>query len=333
MRVVDLNGDGRLDVVASINDDAFQSDGGVVVLLGHGDGTFAPAQVTRVSAGADLAVADFDGDGKLDVVVVDAWVPMFTVLFGDGDGGFSHQELVAQSPSVYVDAQDFNGDGRADLLLQDYNTGLLALRLGFGDGGFGSAQALPDNGGYSTWGEERPYQIADVNEDGLPDVVGTSVMLAHSDGSFAISQRFAQPILSAVGDLNGDGHLDALLYSSDDLSGACAPNALVVYLGRGDGTFTLGSSMALPYPMIIGRPTVAIGDFNGDGHADVAADVDSAVVIYAGDDAGNFTQLARSYPVGYDASVILHADMNGDGRGDLVLATGQVPDVELLLGQ
>jgi len=112
---VDLNGDGKLDLVVANNcADSNCVTGSVSVLLGNGDGTFQNAMTTvvpdAVAAFGQIVVSDFNGDGKLDVAIGSLGV----LLRGNGDGTFQTPLfLAAGGPGAAVG--DFNGDGRPDL--------------------------------------------------------------------------------------------------------------------------------------------------------------------------------------------------------------------------
>jgi hypothetical protein len=179
--VADVNGDGRLDLLAAnARCTNFVCAGSVAVLLGNGDGTFQAA-ATDVSGGNlpdSLVVADVNHDGKLDLLVANAWSGTVGVLLGNGDGSFqpavtysSGETKVVQFSSVAV--ADVNGDGQPDLLLttdsvggNGNNGGAVSVLLGNGDGSFQTAVEYP-SGGYQTLG----VAVGDVNGDGSLDVL------------------------------------------------------------------------------------------------------------------------------------------------------------------
>jgi regulation of enolase protein 1 (concanavalin A-like superfamily) len=157
---------------------------------------------------------------------------------------------------------------------------------------------------------------ADFNEDGRADLIGAGRMLqvafGAGDGTFGIPQslgRVARPL--AVGDFNGDGHLDVVI------------SGVSILPGRGDGTFAapriVDSTITFPDDILILSRAV-VGDFNGDGKLDMAF-VDRGVVdIYPG--RGDFTFDARVQLVTADGpNAVVAADFNGDGRLDLAAST------------
>jgi uncharacterized protein (DUF2141 family) len=366
--VGDLNGDGKPDLVVTNGYNA-DTNGGVAVLLGNGDGTFQAA-VTYDSGGKgsfanSIAIADVNGDGKLDLVVADAcndsyckdgnWV---AVLLGNGDGTF--QKAVKRrsgGASWAVVVADVNGDGKPDLIVgnvcsgtNDIHTctegGSVGVLLGLGNGEFKKAETYNMNepGSYS-------LSVGDLNGDGKLDVIMTSfcteqgcanggdigVFLGNGDGTF-------QPVVTymtggranavAVADLNGDGKLDVAVANggSDTIS---------VFLGNGDGTLqtpTIYSLAGYAY-------AIAIGDVNQDGKQDLIVTTGDytaigEVSIFLGDGNGKFRSPIAYSTVEYGAVSIAIADLNGDGRPDLAVANycnssacnaGQAGSVAVLL--
>jgi hypothetical protein len=251
--VGDLNGDGKLDLVVrggilfsvlSGGDQYGKSyspytDGYVNVLLGNGDGSFSPKAAYLLDSGfadppADLALGDFNGDGKLDVVAVSLGV--VNVLQGNGDGTLQAPVLAARGePSVVTG--DLNGDGKLDLVTRAGND-VLVLK-GNGDGTFQAPQNL------AVGSNVRSLVLGDVNGDGKLDITAITsatqyssdgyyiydpvttgyakVLLGYGDGSFTqptsstigSQAGFASIPAAALGDFNGDGRPDlALTYSS-----------------------------------------------------------------------------------------------------------------------
>src|SRR5947199_7775734 len=125
-----------MDVAFAIDD---PPDSTVTVLLGNGDGSFQPAQ--RFSVGAaeseSLAAGDFNGDGKIDLVVANAGTNNISVLLGNGDGTFQPATTFpAGNRLEFVAVGDFNGDGKLDVAVASYNTNTVEVLMGNGDGTF-----------------------------------------------------------------------------------------------------------------------------------------------------------------------------------------------------
>jgi hypothetical protein len=225
---------------------------------------------------------------------------------------------------------DLNGDGKLDLVLTAYPYGSVSILLGNGDGTFQGA------GTYFSGGAANSVVVADLNEDGHPDLVvangggdrgSLGVLLGNGDGTFQSTVNYdsggyeARSV--AVGDLNRDGHLDLVVANcSPDYSNACNGVGRVgVLLGNGDGTFQLPVAYTSGGT---GANSVAIADFNGDGKLDVVvastcADPRNCMtgtvgVLYGN---GNGTlQLPIVYPGGGEGLAV--GDLNADGKPDIV---------------
>ena len=200
--VADFNGDGRLD-------QAVLSSNGVSIFLGNGDGTFTfKSTVITGSQPYSIAVGDFNGDNRPDLVVSDELDSAISILLGNGDGTFTVGTPVTtlQYPEVLV-VSDFNGDGNADVLVQT-GYGELQTLLGDGKGAFTPAASTLSG----QYGPE--YAVGDFNGDGKTDlIVGTRVLLGNGDGTFTVGSPIIVPdcgdlCTAAVADFNGDGNLD-----------------------------------------------------------------------------------------------------------------------------
>jgi|HubBroStandDraft_6_1064221.scaffolds.fasta_scaffold00550_30 hypothetical protein len=178
MAVGDVNQDGKLDLLVASLGDGTANSGSVSVLLGNGDGTFQPP--VNYTSGAEnttaVALADINGDGKLDLVVSSQYENgsltsgVVGVFLGNGDGTFQPPlNVITPVPlgDVSLAVADFNGDGRLDVAI-GYGDILL---LGNGDGTFQSPSLL----GASSLG----IVAADFNGDGRPDLAvgGVTVLL------------------------------------------------------------------------------------------------------------------------------------------------------------
>jgi hypothetical protein len=327
----DFNGDGNLDLAVVDNCFPNCNSGGIVtILLGDGKGHFTLASTPAVGDSSEsVAVGDFNGDGKLDLAVVNRCGNdpscqsggTVSILLGDGTGNFT----LASSPALgnfsqSVAVGDFNGDGNLDLAVTNPNDTTISILLGDGTGHF-TLVSSPSVGG-----EPMSVAVGDFNGDGKLDLATAnwgsntaSVLLGDGTGHFTLISSPAvglQPFSIAAGDFNGDGNLDLAVTNTWS-------NTVSVLLGDGTGQMTLASSPATgEWP-----DCVAVGDFNGDGKLDLAVvnGTSENVSILLGDSTGNFT-LASSPAVGYPNSVAL-GDFNGDGQLDLAVVDefGTVP--------
>ena len=164
--VGDFNGDGKPDVVVA-NNSAINSNGSFSVLLNKGDGTFTQVQtsVTNTFVLA-VAVADFNGDGKLDVAFFGQ--SSFGVAFGNGDGTFSSFATYPLKSSgsypISIAVGDFNGDKSPDVAIAMLNDSAIQLFSNNGNGTF------TDDGEIPTCGNPASIVVADFNRDGNQDM-------------------------------------------------------------------------------------------------------------------------------------------------------------------
>jgi hypothetical protein len=283
--VGDFNGDGRPDLLVVNGTDQFG------VLLGNGDGTFSPVVLYNSNSNLNsldsVAVADLNGDGKLDFIAtgaVDGTPAGVFVFLGNGDGTFKDAGAyftLAEFGASGAIIVDLNGDGKPDLALAaDDRPGYLAVLLGNGDGTFQG----PVN--YPTPTVDAPVGITsgDFNGDGKMDLAissdeavhgllsGVYVLMGNGDGTFQspVFYPFGYLLNSiAVGDFNSDGKLDLIVSDANTADGMGGLNAIgVVYLmyGNGDGTF----QTAAPYLAGVGPLGLAVADLKSDGLLDLA---------------------------------------------------------------
>ena len=190
----DFNGDGRLDLAV-----ANYLSNSVSLLLGNGNGTFQAAQNFTSSfqfrpGPRSVAVGDFNGDGRLDLVVANGNINCVSMLLGNGNGTFqSPQDFASGVAPFSVVVGDFNSDGRADLAEANSNTsGGVGVLLGNGNGTFQAAQ------NFATGIQPISLAVGDFNGDGRPDLAVTnfvsrsvSVLLGNGNGTFQGAQDFA----------------------------------------------------------------------------------------------------------------------------------------------
>jgi len=285
-----------------------------------------------------VALGDFNGDGKADLVVTNYPDSSVSVLLGNGDGTFQSKVDYSAGPQpVSVAVGDFNGDGKVDLVVANGNDGPsnVSVLLGNGDGTFQAAA------NYSVGSLLYPYMspasvaVGDFNGDGKADLAtanqfgNVSVLLGNGDGTFETAAHYpagAGAVAVAVGDFNGDGKADLVTVNYAD-------NSLSVLLGNGDGTFQASVNYTLATFPYVSPDSVAVADFNGDGKADLAVANASAgsVSVLLGKGDGTF-QAKVDYPAGTDPTSVLVGDFNGDGKADLATADSGGNNVNVLLG-
>jgi len=318
----DFNNDGIPDLAV-----AGQNSGGFFIntYIGNGDGTFqAPYLNHSVTPVVSMITGDFNGDGLLDLAVLDG-IGNTTIFLNHAfnplpHGGIFIQQQVFRSPFAIrsegvglLATGDFNGDGKLDLVATGISVNFgqspsIDIFLGNGDGTFGSA--IPVGGSVGDF--LGAPAVGDFNGDGKLDLAvagsniqndsGVLVFLGNGDGTFQPGVIYTATGLSAaVADINGDGKLDII---TDGVS---------VLLGNGDGTFKSGGGVP-----INGNSAPLLGDFNGDGKLDIAvlASNPNQIDLLLGNGDGTFqnpTQVAAD-----NAITLAMGDFNGDGKLDLV---------------
>ncbi len=329
----DFNGDGYLDLAI-----ANTGNNSVSVLLGTAAGGFTQATGSPISVGngpVAIAIGDFNGDGILDLAIVNEYDDDVTVLVGDGTGGFSPANgspfSVGEYPVSLVVA-DFNNDGILDLATANSADGTVSVLLGNGAGGFASSPDSPITVG----NQPDAVAAADLNLDGNVDLIianggdGTvTVLLGNGAGAFTSPSNpitvGTAPASIAVADFNGDGSPDLAVANSGD-------NTVSILLGNGSGGFMPAPSS----PVTVGKEPLFIvtGDFNGDGIADLATanGGDNTVSVLLGNGTASFNSAPQSpYSVGNNPDSLAIGDFNGDGNPDLAVTNQADNTVTILL--
>ncbi len=324
--MVDLNGDGKLDMVHGGSTTATT---GLYVRMGNGDGTFGNSTGYQGYFAERYVVADVNGDGKLDALGYGNTGGNISVIYGNGDGSFGAMTVLnplvgAVAKSVTgISVGDFNGDGRVDIAAimadsSDHGTNSFGIYYGNGNGTFAAGASLSVGGVTSN----STFTVGDYNNDGIDDIVVNnavggfiSTLIGKNSGISRQSEfRYSTDASTGVaaGDFNGDGILDiAVNYQST--------NTLSIGLGNGDGTFQAAIS-------IIGSDTdytsLTVGDLNGDGILDIVSSDynNNRISIFVGNGNGQFS-ISSTYALGASAfnRAATIADIDGDGSMELVI--------------
>ncbi len=339
----DLNGDGKADLVLSIGSD-------LDVLLTKADGTFEKdAKYTIDGAGLniyELAIADFDGDCKPDIVAPGDpghGSGFLAVLRNKGDGTFEAAKETEIGPHgvLALRVADFNNDGKPDVALQTQdNTASMSteviIAIGSGGGAFASAATHFDLG-------MANFAVGDLNNDGFPDIVGPSgwnvamedlVVAISKNGQFSERTPYRSSAdhpgdATAIADIDHDGKLDVVMTVANG-------TILNIYHGNGDGM--LGDRdvvEGLPYA---GKLTGVV-DMNNDGWPDVVFYNSGAMTtlsefdVFYNDGKGKFSAEGYAkYPAGspnpYDSRAI--GDFGGNGLTGVAAWNMQTSSIDVI---
>ena len=312
LQLSDVGGDSKLDIVTANN-------GSV--------STFINQPAPRCSWGLQLgyitvltqaptsgALADFDRDGKPDVVTCGNGNSV-VLTSGDGAGGVGTPSVIATGigPLLAPVAVDFNRDGFADVAAAVTGNASLLLALNQNTAGFATSSVAPLPAAASS------LAAADMTSDAVPDLIAlypslkqVAVLVNDGNAHFTAAATVATavgPTSLTTGDINGDGTQDVVVVNS-------ASASLTVLLGDGMGGLRAVTSLStLPQPR-----AAVIADFNGDGIADIAAGCYSGFVItFLGSANGTFGTGVKTTTLAVTGLSVV--DFNNDGVADLYMGT------------
>jgi hypothetical protein len=308
----------------------------VQVLIGKGGATYGTPTTYRIGTAAasdaeGLSIADFNGDGLLDIVATSPASMTVSILKATAPGVFTIVTPVFGTPypAYSALAADFNGDQKADVAL-GFSNGTCVAALGLGNATLMGEPVIA-----------TPLNIlGDWNHDGKVDIAGAdftfvdmapgrraAVVLGTGAGTFTLPGATplvgSSPAAMVGADFNHDGKLDLAVanFTSDNVS---------ILLGNGDGTFTAGVTL----PAGAGPNGAAAGDFNCDGKVDLVITNGSGttVSVFAGNGDGTF---GAAIPVnaGSGPGAPIIGDFDGDGWLDVMVTNYESDTLTLLRNQ
>ncbi|MCB9898660.1 MAG: VCBS repeat-containing protein [Planctomycetes bacterium] len=329
--LADLDGDGRLDVVAV--DDGHPT---LALSFGLGDGGFLPPVLLAASDMAYwVSVGDVTSDGVPDLVSIEGAILLDVLLYvGAGDGTFAPPvSIVDDALPAYLRLVDLDGDGDLDVIGSTVFASECATWLGDGSGGFatGPVTDLDVGSGGQSYAAAL-FDPGDLDGDGLPDLVVAhadaaliDVRRGLGDGSFGAAEPRATPFvprLVDLADLDLDGRLDLVV------CGPCPPgtfelgelpsNRVLVFRGLGDGSFETSAACDVTTPVC--ASWLEVTDVDLDGWRDVVLSTENGVSVLLGLGGG---RLAPAQPFSGPPGVVLPGDLDGDGDVELIVSSSQ----------
>lgn len=319
--VGDFNKDGKPDIVVASSTGCCPLRGGISVLINNGSGTFQSPVLYSNPNGVDdgqVAVAELNLDGKLDVVESSMGGQNVAVFLGNGDGTFQTAKTFLLPWASAVALGDLNGDKKPDIVAPYYYDGTVWALLNKGSGNFQLS------GVYSADVAPMAIALADFNGDKKLDFVAgnnngqfATMALGNGDGTFQDSphynESYGMPTWDiATADFNLDGSLDIVH------GGGGTGVGLSLMLGTPNGIFKAPTFIDLLASVNGAVTFVRAVDVNNDGKPDIVCGNSKGAVLLLGLGTGKFKP-AVTYSVGSSYPVVgWLADLNGDGRLDIV---------------
>lgn len=275
------------------------------------------------------AVADFNGDGKLDVVTATDTGTTVAMQLGDGQGNLGAAKvLVSTGKPDAVVTGDFTSDGKPDLLVGDSANGKTSLLVGDGSGGFAAATVVVNTA-------SRSMLAHDLDGDGKLDLViagaSASVLMGTGTGTFKAAKTFSgygSMYFVAVGDLNRDGRPDVVGVGYEAVS---KTDIVSLLLGDGTGNFSLAPSKQ---SILSASYSITVGDLDGDGQQDVVVGHEGSLNVHwlLGDGQGGLGGPVGSGSGGGPCKALFIRDLDLDKKPDLITVNWFDSSISILRG-
>ena len=341
---VDIDQDGDLDIVIA-------AQGPNKILLNNGSGEFSiltNSILDRFNYNTqDVAVADFNGDGRFDLFFGNAADQANQQIneFYLNQGNVSFSNDIGLIPVSGISnaalARDMNGDGFLDILIGNSGQNILLINNGNARFFNETGQRIP-----SRFDLTRDLEVGDVTGNGFPDIVVANEnddnrLLANNGSVIFLDQTGSRlPLISAIeetretelADVDGDGDLD-IYYSNVQIfeSGADPQDRLLI--NNGQGIFADATSSRLPQKTSNTFDTDFV-DIDGDGDLDIlTGNFNGGIQVFLNNGAGTFTDETENWlPEELNPQVVDFeiADYNGDQLPDIYVAVFNGPDVLLI---